>query len=83
MTNRETFTFEPETLSLDDLSNYDKLAKECSALMDAIEAEGLNGSSDYPDSDPRFTRISEIATILSCFAPHLLDPRFTHAEQDN
>lgn len=50
------------------------MAKECSALMDAVEAE-LNDSPANPE-DPRMIRISEIATYLSYFFPELLDKRF-------
>lgn len=54
--------------------NENEIAKECSALMNEIEAE-LNGSPADPE-DPRMVRISEIATYLSYFFPELLDPRF-------
>ncbi len=52
----------------------EEIALECSRLMDEVEAEGYNGSSD--DGDPRMVRISEIATLLAYFRPDLLDPRF-------
>jgi hypothetical protein len=48
--------------------------------MDAVEAEGFNGSSDDERPDARLTRISEIANILEAFAPELLDKRFNYAE---
>lgn len=54
----------------------EEMAKECSALMDEIEAEGFHGSNEDEDPDPRMTRIGEIATLLQSFAPELLDPRF-------
>lgn len=54
--------------------SYDEMAAECSALMDEVEASGFSGSSD--EGDPRMTRISELATLLSYFAPEKLDPRF-------
>lgn len=63
-----------------DLSNLEAIAKECTALMDAIDHEGLHGNSTDPAGDPRFTRISEIVTVLEVFAPHLLDPRFRYGE---
>ena len=53
---------------------YDEMAAELSSLMDAVEASGFQGSSD--DGDPRMTRISELASILSWFAPEKLDKRF-------
>jgi len=62
------------------MSNLKALAVECSALMDAVEAEGFNGSSDDERPDARLTRISEIANILEAFAPELLDKRFNYAE---
>jgi hypothetical protein len=54
--------------------SYDEMATELSALMDAVEAAGFHGSSD--DGDPRMTRISELASLLSWFAPEKLDKRF-------
>lgn len=55
------------------------LAEECSALMDEMEAvlKGGRASTDDDEVDPRMTRISEIATLLSYFRPDLLDPRFS------
>ena len=53
---------------------YDEMAAELSSLMDAVEASGFQGSSD--DGDPRMTRISELASLLSWFAPEKLDKRF-------
>lgn len=53
---------------------YQEMAVELSSLMDAVEASGFEGSSD--DGDPRMTRISELASTLSWFAPELLDKRF-------
>lgn len=63
------------------MPNYEEMAQECSALMDAVEAEGINGSSDNPEDDPRFQRISELANLLNWFAPHLLDKRFLRDEE--
>lgn len=54
--------------------SYDEMAAELSSLMDAVEASGFQGSSD--DGDPRMTRISELASLISWFAPEKLDPRF-------
>jgi len=54
--------------------SYDEMATELSALMDAVEASGFHGSSD--DGDPRMTRISELASLISWFAPEKLDKRF-------
>jgi hypothetical protein len=64
----------PSTLSEESSVSYDEMATELSALMDAVEASGFAGSSD--DGDPRMTRISELASILSWFAPEKLDKRF-------
>lgn len=55
-------------------AQYSAMAAECTYLMNVIEAEG--GAHNSDDGDPRMTRISEIATILSYFRPELLDPRF-------
>ena len=55
-------------------AQFSAMATECSYLMNQIEAEG--GAHSSEDGDPRMTRISEIATILSYFRPELLDPRF-------
>lgn len=53
---------------------YDEMATELSTLMDEVEAAGYAGNSD--DGDPRMTRISELASLLSWFAPEKLDKRF-------
>lgn len=53
---------------------YEEMARECSALMDEIEKSAYTGSSE--DGDPRMARISELASLLSWFAPELLDKRF-------
>ena len=53
---------------------YDEMAAELSSLMDSVEASGFQGNSD--DGDPRMTRISELASLLSWFAPEKLDKRF-------
>lgn len=55
-------------------AQFSAMATECSYLMDEVEASGFSGSSD--EGDPRMTRISELATLLSYFAPEKLDPRF-------
>lgn len=64
----------PSTLSEESSVSYDEMATELSALMDAVEADHFSGSSD--DGDPRMTRISELASIISWFAPEKLDKRF-------
>ena len=43
---------------------------EMTSRMNIVES--MNGNHDQHDID----RISEIATILSALAPHMLDPRF-------
>ena len=53
---------------------YDEMAAELSSLMDEVEAANFAGSSD--DGDPRMVRISELASLLSWFAPEKLDKRF-------
>ena len=58
--------------------SYDEMAAELSSLMDAVEASGFQGSSD--DGDPRMTRISELASLISWFAPEKLDKRFGFQE---
>lgn len=58
----------------------EEMAIECSRLMDEVQAEGFNGSSEDEDADPRMTLISEYATLLSALAPELLDKRFRYAE---
>ena len=54
--------------------SFEDMARECSALMDEVEAEGGAHTSD--EGDPRMVRISELATLISYFAPELLDKRF-------
>jgi hypothetical protein len=53
---------------------FEEMAIECSRLMDQVEADNYNGSSD--DGDSRMVLISEYATLLSALAPELLDKRF-------
>ena len=55
-------------------AQYSAMAAECTYLMNQIEAEG--GAHHSDEGDPRMTRISEIASILSWFKPELLDKRF-------
>ena len=58
--------------------DFEAMAKECSRLMDEMEAilKGGKASTDDENPDPRMTKISELATLLSYFRPDLLDPRF-------
>ena len=58
--------------------DFEAMAKECSRLMDEMEAilNGGKANSEDPNADPRMTTISEYATLLSYFRPDLLDPRF-------
>jgi hypothetical protein len=59
------------------------LAKELTALMNEVEAEGFNGSSDDENPDPRMKRISDIATMLYYFDYDLLDERFKKTKENN
>jgi len=54
------------------------MAIECSRLMDEVEVINAGGhmSSEDENPDERMTLISNYATLLSCFRPDLLDPRF-------
>lgn len=55
--------------------SYDEMAAELSNLMDSVEAQGGAHTSD--DGNPVMTRISELASLLSWFAPEKLDKRFS------
>lgn len=70
-----------ERLTMSENLTPEELSAECSALMDEMEAELKGGKASSTDDtpDPRMTRISEIATMLSYFRPDLLDPRFGQA----
>lgn len=58
--------------------DFETMATECSRLMDEMEVilNGGKASSEDVDADPRMKQISDYATLLSCFRPDLLDPRF-------
>jgi hypothetical protein len=58
---------------------FEEMAVACSALMDAVEADNLNGSSSDEGADPRLVTISEYATLLESFRPDLLDKRFRYS----
>lgn len=64
----------PTTKESESNMSYDEMAAELSSLMDAVEASGYQGNSD--DGDPRMVRISELASLISWFAPEKLDKRF-------
>jgi len=51
------------------------MARELSALMDEVEADGYVGSSD--EGDARMIRIMELANFIQWFYPDKLDPRFS------
>ena len=58
--------------------DFEAMAIECSRLMDEVEVINAGGhmSSEDENPDERITLISNYATLLSCFRPDLLDPRF-------